>query len=277
MSELVVPFTHLRAVVFDWAGTTVDHGSLAPIRALMSAFSALGVELPMAEARDGMGLAKRDHIAHLLGSQAIEARFVEAHGRTPTDADVDAIFEAFVPLQTAILADASAVIDGVPGVVARLRERGLRIGSTTGYTRPMLDSLLAAAAAEGYSPDAAFCPDDVGEGRPSPLMLYANAVAMRVAPLASIVKVGDTPADIGEGRAAGSWSVGVAATGNEVGLDRDELAALDDVERERRVAVARSTLSTAGADAIIDDLGGLEAVLDELDARMARGERPSIA
>jgi len=267
----------VTAVVFDWAGTTVDHGSLAPIRALVQAFDSLGLDVPVAAARDGMGLAKRDHIAHLLASGPAREAFVESFGRAPNDADVDRVYGAFLPVQTAVIREGGALISGVLDCVAELRTRGLRIGSTTGYTRPLLDALLETAARAGYVPDAAICPDDVGAGRPSPLMLYANAVQLRRSPLSSFVKVGDTPADIEEGRAAGTWSVGVAATGNEVGLDAAQLDALSAEERDRVVGEARDRLCDAGADFVIDDLRGLPKVLDEINERLAAGERPAIS
>ena len=56
----------LEAVIFDWAGTTVDHGSLAPVRVLVQMFAAHGVPISNAQARRDMGLLKRDHIDRIL-------------------------------------------------------------------------------------------------------------------------------------------------------------------------------------------------------------------
>jgi|ERR1700730_221809 len=81
------------------------------------------------------------------------------------------------------LAQHSTLIPDVAEVVSRLRDRGLKIGSTTGYTRPMLEILLRHAADQGYTLDCALCPEDVGAGRPFPWMIYENAVRMRVYPL----------------------------------------------------------------------------------------------
>ena len=60
----------LRGVVFDWAGTVVDHGSRAPVAALQDVFAGAGVPVTVAEARLSMGIAKRDHIRCILGVTA---------------------------------------------------------------------------------------------------------------------------------------------------------------------------------------------------------------
>ena len=86
--------------------------------------------------------------------------------------------------------------------------------------------LLPHAADQGYVPDCAVCPDDVGAGRPFPWMIYANAIRMKVWPLEALVKIGDTFSDMEEGLNAGMWTVGVSATGNEAGRTAAEWEAL---------------------------------------------------
>ncbi len=46
---------HLKAVVFDWAGTVIDFGSFAPMGVFVEAFSRFGIEVSIAEAREPMG------------------------------------------------------------------------------------------------------------------------------------------------------------------------------------------------------------------------------
>src|SRR5215472_2900771 len=189
----------LQAVILDWAGTTVDHGSLAPVRVLQKIFSDRGIEISEEEARRDMGVLKKDHIRALVRVPRIAARWERRYQQAPGEKEVDSLFTDFVPQQMACLVECSTVISGVTDTVARLRDRGLKIGSTTGYTRLLMDILLPHAASQGYAPDCAFCPDDVGAGRPYPWMIYENAVRMRVFPLEAVVKIGDTIADIEEG------------------------------------------------------------------------------
>ena len=163
----------VTAVILDWAGTTVDHGSLAPVRTLQKLFAGRGMPVTEDEARRDMGLHKKDHIRAML-----HAKF----GAAPDESQVEELFAAFIPMQMECLAAYSAVIPGVSGTVEELRARGIKIGSTTGYTRRMLDLLLAIAAAEGYKPDCALCPDDTVAGRPLPWMCFLNAISPRDLP-----------------------------------------------------------------------------------------------
>lgn len=264
----------IRAVIFDWAGTTVDFGSLAPVRTLERVFAEAGIAITEPEARRDMGIAKRDHISALLQTPRISAAWQEQYGHPPDEKDLDALYERFIPLQLACLKEYSQVIPRVPEVAADLRARGIKIGSTTGYTRSMLDVVVAQAEESGYRPDCSFSPEDVGAGRPFPFMVYAAAVKLQVYPLAAFVKVGDTAADIQEGLNAGVWSVGVAASGNGVGLSQAAFLALDPKERARKLRKARQELQAAGAHYVVETLAELDGVIDDIDARQS-GKQPA--
>jgi len=144
----------VKAVILDWAGTTVDHGSLAPVRVLQEVFAKRGVPISEEEARRDMGVLKIDHIRKILFGKNVATRWNKAVGRDPTETDVETLFANFVPLQLECLVKYSTVIDGVAETVARLRNRGIKIGSTTGYTRAMLEMILHPAAAQGYAVSA---------------------------------------------------------------------------------------------------------------------------
>jgi phosphonoacetaldehyde hydrolase len=264
----------VKAVILDWAGTTVDHGSLAPVRVLQEVFAKRGVPISEEEARRDMGVLKIDHIRKILFGKNVATRWNKAVGRDPTETDVETLFANFVPLQLECLVKYSTVIDGVAETVARLRNRGIKIGSTTGYTRAMLEMILHPAAAQGYAPDCAITPDEVGAGRPHPWMIYANAIRMQVEPLEAIVKIGDTPVDIEEGLHAGVWTVGVARTGNMIGLSAEDLGALTPAEKANRLKNARTQLSAAGPHEVIDAVADCEAAIDVIEARIRNGERP---
>jgi phosphonoacetaldehyde hydrolase len=247
----------ITAVILDWAGTTVDHGSLAPVAAMHALFASIGVEVSTDEIRASMGLHKKEHI------RAIAA---------PRGLDTDALYAAFIPKQMEVLAEHSDVIAGVGEAVERMRRRGIKIGSTTGYNRAMLDYVAAHAKTQGYAPDCALCPDDVGGGRPMPWMCYEAAVRLGAYPLWTMVKVGDTESDIAEGRNAGMWTVAVTRTGNEVGLSERDWSALGAAQRDGRLLAARQRLSAA--DYVIETVADVDGVLDMIDARVARGEKP---
>jgi phosphonoacetaldehyde hydrolase len=264
----------VKAVILDWAGTTVDHGSLAPVRVLQQVFARRRVPISEEEARRDMGVLKIDHIRKILFGTNVSARWREVVKHDPTEADVESLFANFVPLQLECLVKYSTVIDGVAETVARIRKREIKIGSTTGYTRAMLGMILHPAAAQGYAPDCAITPDDVGAGRPHPWMIFANAIRMQIEPLEAIVKIGDTPVDIEEGLRAGVWTVGVALTGNMVGLSADDFAALKPEEQATRLQNARIALATAGAHEVIDAVADCEHAINSIEARIRNGERP---
>jgi phosphonoacetaldehyde hydrolase len=257
------------AIVFDWAGTTVDYGSLAPVRALQRLFAGHGIEVTEDEARRDMGIHKKDHIRALLRMKA-GAPSAAAAG----EAAVAELFAEFIPMQMECLAACSAVIPGVVETVEKLRAQGIRIGSTTGYTRPMLEVLLAHAAKEGYTPDSALCPDDTSAGRPWPWMCYLAAIQMEVYPMCTMIKIGDTISDIEEGLNAGMWTVGIARTGNMIGLTAEQLAALPVGEQAARASAAHHKLLNAGAHYTIDAVADFYPLLEQIEERLARGERP---
>lgn len=249
------------AVIFDWAGTMVDFGSRAPVVAMQQAFEAEGVPVTEAEVRADMGRAKRDHVAQLLGVARIALKWRGRHGAAPSEADVDRIFARIEPLMRAAGAEYATLVPGAGEAARELRAAGVRIGSTTGYTRTMMGAIIEAAKSQGYTPDVIVCAGETSVGRPSPLMIWKALLDLGAWPASAVVKVDDAPVGIAEGRNAGCFTIGVAASGNAMGLDAATFAALSEAERGMRLAAARSELLAAGADAVIDTVANLPAAL----------------
>ncbi|HBH51294.1 MAG TPA: phosphonoacetaldehyde hydrolase [Planctomycetaceae bacterium] len=247
----------IRAVLFDWAGTTVDHGSLAPVRAFSAAFTTLGVPITDAEARGPMGRAKRDHIAQILAVPRVTAAWRTRHGRDPAEADVDALYQRFLPLQKEVLAQHCDVIAGVPEVVEWLRRQGVRIGSSTGYTFELMQVVLPLAKAGGYDPEVMVCTDDVPEGRPAPWLNFLAAQRLGVYPLSEVLVVDDTPVGIAAGRNAGAITVAIARTGNAMGLSVADLQALPVDDLNRHLRQIHEAFYAAGAHYVLDSVADL--------------------
>jgi phosphonoacetaldehyde hydrolase len=266
--------SRIRLVVLDWAGTAVDHGSFAPVVPFVEAFARFGVTVSQAEARGPMGLPKRDHVAALMRSKGVAERWRSVHGRDGMEADVDRVYAAFVPLQLEVIEDHVEPVPGLLDAVEEVRRRGVKITGTTGYFRAAAERAAAAARRHGYAPDATLCPDDVRGGRPAPWMIFRLMELLDVCPPAAVVKVGDTVPDVDEGRNAGVWTVGVTHTGSEVGCTAAELAVMSEAERSERVGIAGRKLLVAGAHDVIRSAADLPALLDDLNRRLARGERP---
>ena len=244
-------------VIFDWAGTMVDFGCRAPIAALVEAFARHGVALDEPTAREDMGKAKVDHVRALLARPAVAGAWTSANGAAPGEAAVTAVMDDLEPLMRDAAAQAAELIPGAADTVAALRAAGLKVASSTGYTRAMMQPVLASAASQGYAPDHLVCSGETPEGRPSPLMIYKACAELGVWPLTRVVKVDDAEAGIAEGRAAGAFTVGVSASGNGLGLSLAEFTALDPDERARQLAVVAASLTAAGADLVIETVADL--------------------
>ncbi len=264
----------LRAAILDWAGTVIDFGCLAPVATFMRAFEEMGVPISVAEARAPMGKAKWDHIRAIADVPRVAEAWAAAHGKAPADVDVDRLYERFLPLQVASVGEHAALIPGAIEAVGLMRARGMRIGSTSGYPRVVMAEVVRLAAEQGYAADSVVASEDTAVGRPSPLPALKALLDLAVWPVEAVVKIGDTVVDIEEGLNGGMWSVGVVVSGNGVGLSLAEWQALPPDEQAARRAQAAGVLAAAGAHYVIDTIADIAAVLDDIEGRLGRGEKP---
>ena len=258
----------IRAVIFDWAGTTVDYGCFAPVQAFQEAFAYHGVPVTLEETRKPMGMLKRDHIRTMLRMERIARAWEETHGRPAGEEDVEAVYAQFEPKLFSILDRFSTPKPFAVETAAALREMGLKIGSTTGYTRSMMDVVLPAATAKGYAVDNCVTPDGLPAGRPAPYMIYKNMADFAIPSVDCVLKYGDTIADIKEGINAKAWTVGVVLGSNELGLTQEEVSSLPADELEARKADVRRRMLAAGAHYVVDTIAELPAVIAEINRKL---------
>jgi phosphonoacetaldehyde hydrolase len=264
----------IQAAILDWAGTTIDYGSFAPTAVFLKLFQNKGVQIEVEHARGPMGLMKKDHLRAIAYHPEVNRQWREVHGQPVTEADINAMFAEFVPMQMACLEEYADVIPGVPEAITAFHHMGMKIGSTTGYTHEMMDVLVPAASRKGYSPDCWVSATDVPAGRPYPWMIYQNAIRLEVFPLESYVKIGDTLPDIEEGLNAGMWTIGLSITGNLLGLTQTEVSALADSELSTRREAISAKLYQAGAHYVVDGLWDCPRIIEKINTRLAQGERP---
>ncbi|MBS6195902.1 MAG: phosphonoacetaldehyde hydrolase [Clostridiales bacterium] len=253
-----------EAVIFDWAGTTVDYGCFAPVQAFMEIFREYGIEPTMEETRKPMGMLKWDHIKTMLQMERIEKEFRRVHGRAFTDQDVDEMHEKFASSLMGILHKFARPKDYVTETVAKLREMGIKIGSTTGYTDAMMEIVTREAKKAGYEPDCWFSPDSTNHvGRPYPYMVFRNMEALKISAVDRVMKVGDTISDIREGKNAGAFTVGVIEGSSEMALTKEEYEGLDEAERQEKVRQVTERYLAAGADCVVMDIRGILELIGE--------------
>ncbi len=264
----------LKAAILDWAGTTVDYGSFAPTAVFLELFASRNVPITVDHARAPMGLMKKDHLRAIAFNPEVSRMWLDVHGKPISESDIDEMFDDFVPKQTRCLEEYAQVIPGVLQAVTAFRELGMKIGSTTGYTRAMMDVLVPIARTNGYSPDSWVSATDVPAGRPFPWMIYQNAIKMQIFPLEACVKIGDTLVDIEEGLNAGMWTIGLAVTGNLFGLTESELKTLPAAEFKQKRKAATEKLYNAGAHYVVDGLSDCPLVIEEINYRLKQGESP---
>ncbi|WEL45333.1 phosphonoacetaldehyde hydrolase [Pseudomonas sp. CBSPBW29] len=264
----------LQAVVLDWAGTVVDFGSFAPTQIFVEAFGEFGVAVSLEEARGPMGMGKWDHIRTLCNLPQIAERYRAVFDRLPTDADVTALYERFMPLQIEKIALHSAVIPGALEAIKNLREQGLKIGSCSGYPAVVMAKVVELARQNGYVADHVVATDEVPNGRPHPAQALANVIALGISDVAACVKVDDTWPGILEGRSAGMWTVALTCSGNALGLTYEQYKALPAAELALERARITQMFEGSRPQDLIDTIVELPAVIEDINARLARGETP---
>lgn len=264
----------LQGVILDWAGTTIDYGCFAPLVVFIEIFKKRGIEISVDEARGPMGMHKRDHIQTILTLPDVQKRWVSKFQRAPSIKDIDELFTDFVPMQLACLKNHAQLIPGVKKTIDQFRERKLKIGSTTGYTSQMMEIIFPIVKEQGFLPDAVVCANEVSKARPAPFMCFQNAMKLGIYPMESLVKIGDTPVDVEEGLNAGAWTIAVAKTGNQVGLLENDFNKLSEHEKNQKLTWAYRSLNEAGAHYVVDELSDVLPLLDVIEARLKRGEKP---
>ena len=264
----------VKAVIFDWSGTTVDFGSIGPAAGFVNAFANFGIEVTVGEVRQFMGVAKKDHVRSICGLQSVIDQWLKKNSKPPNETDVERIFSETEPVLTATVKQYAKPIPGLMDTVKGLRQQKVKIGSSTGYTAPIMEALVPAAREQGYAPDAVVCSTDVPAGRPYPWMCYLNAIRLQVYPLEAFVKIGDTISDIEAGGNAGMWTIGLTQSGNELGLSQEELSRFTPQELEIQTKPIAQRFREAGAHDVVAGIWEVLPAIQTINTRLSHGERP---
>lgn len=266
----------VEAVIFDWAGTVVDFGSFAPTTIFVEAFQKeYDFTITIAEARVPMGLGKWDHIKAVGELDSVNQRWLTQFGTSMNKANIDQIYQRFIPLQKSKVIDHAQPILNALNVINDLKVQGIKIGSCTGYPREVIDILSQAAAEYGYQPDCIVATDDLAHGgRPAPFMALKNVIDLGVSNVAHCIKVDDSTPGIYESNNAGMWTVALLLSGNEAGLTYQQYKEADDKALNKARQKARLVLTKSNPHYMIDTIDDLPGILVDIEKRLIAGERP---
>ena len=257
----------IEAVIFDWAGTTVDYGCFAPVQAFTEVFKEFGVTPTMEEVREPMGMLKIDHIRTMLGMERIKKCWQEVYHRPSNEEDVQKMYAVYESKLLSVLDQYADPKPYVLEAIKELREKGIKVGSTTGYTDKMMAIVTTCAEQNGYKPYTWFIPDSVGlKGRPYPYMIFRNMQELQVQSVANVLKVGDTISDIKEGKNAGVLSIGVIEGSSELGLSEEKYEELSQEEKDSLCKKVRTSFLEAGADEVILNMSELNTYIERVEA-----------
>jgi phosphonoacetaldehyde hydrolase len=256
---------NVQAVIFDWAGTTIDYGCFSPLAPFISAFAKYDLTVSLDEARGPMGKLKIEHLRDLLNLDTVKEQFYKNNKRVANEDDTVAIYKEFEKQVFERLADFVVLIPNVAETVNTLRQMGLKIGSTTGYTKEMMDIILPLAKEQGYAPDYCVSSTEVLRGRPYPYMIYQNVLALDITDINAVIKVGDTVSDILEGVNAKCISVGVVQGSSELGLSLTEFMKLDIEQQKIRSNIVRYKMYAAGAHYVLDSISELPDLINAIN------------
>ncbi len=254
----------IKAVIFDWAGTMIDYGCFAPVESLVCVFKEKGICLTERQARGPMGIEKKQHIRTLCRLTTVMKQWQQQYGCPPDEKDIDELYNRFEHLLSDLQSRYATAVPGFPELFMALKKKGIKIGSTTGYSKKIMERLRKEAMLKNYCPDSIVTPDDVTKGRPFPWMCFKNMENMEVYPPLSCIKVGDTISDIKEGLNAGIWSIGIIKGSSELGLSLEEVQSMPSIQLKKKCGIVMKKFLEAGAHYVLDTIACLPEIIEKI-------------
>lgn len=249
--------TDCKAVIFDLAGTLIDHGSCGPVLAFVDLFHAHNIKVDPSLIRSYMGLGKREHLAALVRHPGVRSQIGQGQLQLDKPEMLDHLYASFLNFQVEAARERCVLIEGVAEIIKQLQASGVRIGMTTGYPAEIVDVIRPHLKSSGLPTDVIVTASDVAEGRPAPWMIYRASEALGIYPMEQVVVVDDTEAGVQAGVNAGCRTIGVSRTGNLLGLSEREYREIGD-RRESALVNASKRLKKAGADAVLESVADLK-------------------
>lgn len=197
-------------VVLDMAGTTVaDDG------AVLSAFHDTAVAMGINVSSPNFDQMMQ-YVKETMGQSKIGV-FEEIFKDKVAANKANDLFEGFYKDQ--VIKYGVTEIEGASQLFSTLRNRGIKVALTTGFSYETM-SLLLEKLSFTIKIDAAICPSQTIKGRPHPDMILHAMAILEVDDPRKVVVLGDTPSDMKSGRAANAALVAGVLSGS---AEADEL------------------------------------------------------
>lgn len=271
-----------QGVFIELEGCLLDETCSTTAAAVKQLFKEKGVDISEEEAASGNGslagadaTTKKSHLRHVLFSTCAD-KWKAATGAEPTEWDLEALFKEFARCVRDCAHKCKAVT-GAVDCVSMLQGKGIKVGITSDFNAEGMEPWMRIAHANGIEVDAAMSCADVANpgGRdgpfvcvpPEPWRCYALAARLNIFPTDTCVRVSHTTYGVEEGLNAGMWTVGLK-TGPPVPFSGPGET---EPQKNRRVEDGFYSL---GCHYVIDGVWDLPRVMDDIEARMARGDKP---
>jgi len=267
----------VKGVIFDLSGTIIDHGCFGHINPFIETFKSRHIIITENDIRKDTGLSLTHHITALCKTKKVKKPWLEKYGKQITIDDINEIKSEIEEKMIANIDQHHNVINKVVKTLKVIRDLGIKVVLTTEYNLNIADLLFYKIKKAGGKADAFISLSDIpniDEARPYPWMCYRALLELKEYPLCSFVKVGDTFYDIQEGINAGMWTVGVAKTGNLLGMTEKTLKEKGQKKIEKRVNKIYHIMKTAGANYVVDSVHDIVWVIDEINNYLKKGSSP---
>lgn len=196
-------------IIFDMIGTTIRdsyNGDSLIIDSFLKAFALNGIRVTYKEINKQRGIIKKEAINNILSGQKLK------HDQG------DKIYLDFIDVLNNFLTD-MAEIEGASDVFRLLKDSGIKVGLGSGLPKDLMIRIIINAGWQPEEFNYIGSSEDFGRGRPDPAMIIYSMAKLKIENKSRVLKVGDTIADIQEGKNAGVLTAGVI-TGTQ---SREEL------------------------------------------------------
>ena len=193
----------IQVVVMDMAGTTVADDGLV-VEAFEAAATAAGLPTGGAERENA-----RQYVLDTMGQSKIVV-FRALFGDESVAQQANTTFE---DAYAALIDSGSATpIDGAAEAITRLRDAGVKVALTTGFSSATQGKLLAALGWQSLA-DLALAPGDGVRGRPYPDLVLTSLMRLNADGVRNVAVIGDTASDVETALRAGAAIAAGTLTG----------------------------------------------------------------